>query len=384
MTRTDSGASLLCGPATVAGVEERTPAVRSRVGYAWIWASVWLIYLGQPFVLAWHQPTILRRALALATLAAFAGLFVISFVYIRRLRRQATLPPRVQAWTICAVEAALAVAVTAMLGPHATAVWPFVAVMTVFLLPSRAALAGVLVLLAGTTVGQRLAGWHDDYSTQFGILVSALAVWGVVQLIGRNAELAAAREEITQLAVAEERNRFARDLHDILGHTLTVVAVKAELAGRLVQLDPERAEAEIASVEHLARQALADVRTAVAGFREVSLAGELVGARAALETADIEAELPAAIDDVPAARRELFGWAVREGVTNVVRHSGAKRCRVRVTASEVEVTDDGRGPSSGDATGHGLVGLRERAEAAGGSITVGRSPEGGFSLLVRV
>jgi len=121
----------------------------------------------------------------------------------------------------------------------------------------------------------------------------------VLQVIDRNRELAAAREELAQLAVADERNRFARDLHDILGHSLTVVAVKAELAGRLVRTDPVRAEEEIASVEALARQALADVRSAVSGFRDVTLAGELAGARAALDAAGIDADLPNAIDDVP-------------------------------------------------------------------------------------
>ncbi len=95
----------------------------------------------------------------------------------------------------------------------------------------------------------------------------------------RSMELTAARKEFAELAVQEERNRFARDLHDILGHSLTVITVKAELAGRLIEANPERAAAEVADVEQLARAALADVRAAVAGYRELSLAGELVAAR---------------------------------------------------------------------------------------------------------
>ena len=209
-------------------------------------------------------------------------------------------------------------------------------------------------------------------------------MWGVVRLVQRNGELAAAREEITRLAVEDERNRFARDLHDILGHSLTVVAVKAELAGRLVRLDPDRAEAEIAEVEGLARQALADVRSAVAGYRDVTLASELANARSALGAAGIDADLPVAIDEVPAGRRELFGWVVREGITNVLRHSGASRCQVRIGPSSVEITDDGTGTASDPSIGHGLRGLRERAEAAGGSLSVWRAPEGGFALTVRV
>src|SRR5262249_37604078 len=156
---------------------------------------------------------------------------------------------------------------------------------------------------------------------------------------------------------------------------------KAELAGRLVSLSPERAEAEIADIERLSRQALADVRAAVSGYRGTSLVVELFSARTALDAAGIEADLPGTVGPGPAGRNELFGWAVREAVTNVIRHSGAKRCRIRIYADEVEVSDDGVGPTAGTG-GHGLAGLRERAEAAGGTLTVGRAAKGGFSLRV--
>jgi two-component system sensor histidine kinase DesK len=138
-------------------------------------------------------------------------------------------------------------------------------------------------------------------------------------------------------------------------------------------------------VEQLARAALADVRAAVAGYRELSLAGELVAARAALQAAEIKADLPTVVDEVPEENRELFAWVVREGVTNVVRHSGAKRCRIRLDAHQIEVLDDGKGPApSGGGTGHGLIGLRERAVKAGASIEVGQASGGGFRLAVRV
>lgn len=148
--------------------------------------------------------------------------------------------------------------------------------------------------------------------------------------------------------------------------------------------DPVRAEREIADVERLARDALADVRAAVAGYRTPTVAGELVSARVALDAAGIEAELPGAVDDVPADRSELFGWAVREGVTNVVRHSGASRCRISVTRDAVEISDDGRGvpAPAPEGRGTGLAGLRERAAVAGASVTVGRADGGGFRLRV--
>ncbi|MDQ4502789.1 sensor histidine kinase [Sinomonas sp. ASV322] len=206
--------------------------------------------------------------------------------------------------------------------------------------------------------------------------------------LGRQAqtlrELRAAQDELAELAVAEERNRVARDLHDILGHSLTVIAVKAELAGRLVRLDPDRAEREVADLEELARGALADVRATVHGYRGVSVATELAEARASLGSAGVAARLPTAADSVSAAHRELFGWVLREGVTNVVRHSGASACEVAMGEDWIQIDDDGVGPERGGGTtpGHGLDGLAERAKAAGLVLSVGRSDLGGFRLRV--
>ena len=218
------------------------------------------------------------------------------------------------------------------------------------------------------------------------MLLGALAVFKLKLAFDRNERLMELREEMARLAVSEERSRFARDLHDILGHSLTVITVKAELAGRLVRADPDRAAVEIADLERLSREALTDVRRAVAGYRQVTLVGELATARESLAAAGIEADLATAVDEVPGPLRELFGWAVREGVTNVIRHSGASRCTVRVTPVSVEVVDDGIGPppdqrvAAGEA-GHGLLGLRERAAAAGASLSVDRSGPGDGSVL---
>jgi two-component system sensor histidine kinase DesK len=352
----------------------------------------------------------------LTSLGLFAAVYLVAFVRLRARRRRTGggLPPR-EAWTLVGLIVTFAAAMIFALGRPAFGCLVYVAVIALFALPTRS--GAVIVALAALTpvvVPALGTGRPADFGASLQIVVAGLAVWGVVQLITRNAQLAAAREEIARLAVADERNRFARDLHDLLGHSLTVVAVKAELAGRLVQLSPERAEAEIADVERLAREALRDVRDAVAGYREPSLADELASVRSALLAAGIEADVPDHADEVPAARQALFGWAVREGVTNVVRHSGATRCRIRLSAHEVEITDNGQGNGQGPGAalvgasavtrspavarqelvghrlvghglvGHGLVGLRERAEASGGTVEVGRSPEGGFQLRVRV
>ena len=168
-------------------------------------------------------------------------------------------------------------------------------------------------------------------------MAASVAVFGLRAVMSRNIDLVSAHEENARLAVDNERTRFARDLHDILGHSLTVITVKAELAQKLLDVDLDRARAEIADLERLSRDALADVRRAVEGYRDITLPGELVRARVALAAAEIEADLPNSTDDVPSDLRELFAWTVREGVTNVIRHSGARRCEVRLTATSAEV-----------------------------------------------
>src|SRR6185437_11442335 len=167
-----------------------------------------------------------------------------------------------------------------------------------------------------------------------------LAIWGISQSINRNIEVLAVREENARLELDDQRNRFARDLHDILGHSLTVITVKAELAHRLLDVDPARARAELADLERLSRDALADVRRAVEGYRDLTLPSELARAREALRAAEIEADLPNSTDEVPSELRELFAWTVREGVTNVIRHSRASRCSVRLWPDAAEVADD--------------------------------------------
>jgi two-component system sensor histidine kinase DesK len=194
--------------------------------------------------------------------------------------------------------------------------------------------------------------------------------------------LALAEDEIAHLAKVAERERIARDLHDLLGHTLSVIVLKSELASKLMPGDPERAAQEIREVEAVSRQALGEVRRAIQGYRSQGLAAELQAVRPALDAAGIvlHAELPTF--PMPPAAEGVLALALREAVTNVARHSGARNCWVGLQESagavSLEVRDDGKG---GEARfGSGLLGMRERARALGGDVV--REASAGTRLVV--
>lgn len=176
---------------------------------------------------------------------------------------------------------------------------------------------------------------------------------------------------------------MARDMHDILGHSLTVIALKTELATRLVDAAPDQAKAELTEVQSLARSALADVRATVNSYRELSLAGELARATNVLTSAGVRADLPLTVEIVDPELRELFAWVVREGVTNIVRHAHASHCRVALSADSIEVADDGIGLNSAGGDGHGLEGLRQRCEDNGADLTI-ETPSHGSGTVLRV
>jgi two-component system sensor histidine kinase DesK len=364
---------------------DRSWMTMAEGGRRWRWAMVgvfWLLFLAPLVTKVIHadQPVV-ARALTLLAIAAFVVLYLTA-VPLTAIR------PMDDPLRYVAVAAALLLGLaTAPVGGEASeSTFVYIAVVAVGLLRPRIAApiaAGVALLAIALSYG--VPGWSNDpWGLVFSVFLASVATMAFVRLIRRNYELAAAREGLAAMAVEQERARFARDLHDLLGHSLTVITVKSELAGRLMARDPERAAREVADIERLAREALADVRSTVAGYREVTLATELSAARSALTAAGITAELPGALDEVPGARRELFGWVVREGVTNVVRHSDAHLVRVMVSPTTVEVVDDGSGCCADDLTGNGLLGLRERLSAAGGRLEAGPADGGGFRLYAEV
>lgn len=263
-------------------------------------------------------------------------------------------------------------------------------ILTAVIVPSIVARVGgrtavalvVLGAAACVVVPMLVPGWVSGPGWYFAVAVvfTALLVYAFSRTATANRQLREARAEVARLASEAERNRIARDLHDLLGHSLTAITVKSTLTRRLAVGAPPAALAEMESVEELARQTLADMRAAVSGHRDVTLAGELANGRELLRAAGVVADLPTAYDVVPPERQELFGWTVREGLTNVVRHARASRCTVELTASSVEVRDDGIGGGAGG--GSGLDGLRARVAAVDGVLTVGPVEPRGWSLRV--
>lgn len=347
-----------------------------------LFAGIWLFFLLDPVIAGFQEDDRLRGLTGVAATILFGTVYMAMWVRMRRDRiamARFELPMGERILTLCAL-VALAAVMIALLGEPGIASSVYIAVALVICFPLRYAAPLVLLDIAVTLLLGAVLDWSSQVGTAFGIAAASVAIFGVRSMLSRNVELVNAHEENARLAVDNERGRFARDLHDILGHSLTVITVKAELAKKLMDVDPVRARAEVDDLERLARDALADVRRAVEGYRELTLPGELARARTALAAAEIKAELPNSTDDVPSDRRELFAWTIREGVTNVIRHSHAQHCVVVLRPDCVEIRDDGVGPDAA-APGHGLTGLRERAAAANGTV-VTRTLDPGFSLSV--
>ncbi len=353
--------------------------------YTMIAAGIWLVFLAPAVQEGWAHRETVAGWLGLLSITAFAVVYVWSFHWSRPRRRSGLLLRRVDpaAASILLALLALGAAMVLTLGGPGLGFTVYVAVAGVMLVPIRWSLPLAVVLAAiAEALARMVPGWEGAQGISVSVGLATFAVWGMWQAMRRTMDLAQVREENARLAVGQERARMARDLHDILGHSLTVITVKAELAGRLLDADPERVRAEVADIERLARDALADVRRTVEGYRDLSLVGEISRARAALDAAEIDADLPGSTDDVPSQWRELFAWTVREGVTNVVRHSAARHCTVRLMPDRVCIADDGRGWLGAQGAGHGLAGLHERAADAGARLLVESPAGGGFSVTM--
>ena len=349
---------------------------------------VFLIYPIRAVLTSDSSPA--RVLFALGGTAFFAGVFLWLIWMHEPLPSSGAEPSEVRKRRVAiAFLAVLAVALNLVLGSEWRVLFFHVNVAAGITLLSRdayVAIAGLAVctLALGITSGM---AWLVLPTVAIGLWATAF-----VRQVAVVAELRAAREEIARLAVAEERLRFARDLHDLLGHSLSLITLKSELAGRLLPEVPEKAAAEIHDVEGVARRALREVREAVAGYRQPTLDRELYSARETLEAAGISCRIENRVGVLPNATDAVLAWTVREGVTNVIRHSRARHCEILLARDgdevRAEISDDGGGSSlgaTGVTSGSGLSGLSERVAAAGGDLAAEPLPgegDGGFRLRV--
>ncbi|MBV9604166.1 MAG: hypothetical protein JO027_03620 [Solirubrobacterales bacterium] len=406
---------------------------RSPSGVRMFAALIWLAFIVFPLIdaIGKRQP-VLKHVLVIGGSLVFVAAYAVMVVTWRWERRsRLTLALYV---VLLATAAALTVAANSSWG----FLFTYCAACAALLARQEGGFYAVVLSSVLAAVCSAIGG--ADGGTVVSYVASSAGIGLLMLVMGdlrlRNAQLSQARAELADMAVARERERFARDLHDLLGHSLSVIALKAELARRMLGerrdapagsagagagagagVDAlDQAETEIRELEEVARKALSEVREAVSGYRQPTLEGELAGARMALSAAGIQSDVDQTRVALDPAVEAVLAWTVREGATNVIRHSGARHCRMRITASltdaGVEVIDDGGGAGGGgagggggggDATngehhaissrpdvngrgagGHGIAGLAERARLLGGTIEAGGPPDGGYRLAVTV
>jgi two-component system sensor histidine kinase DesK len=346
--------------------------------FGWLMGAVWLVFLIFPTIeLLTSDHAVVWRTLGVVGILTFAAVHISGFIKINAAHsRRAVLRAGL---THLAGMAVIAIALTPLIGVNTLGLLPYLVALAMFSLPLVWSFAFGGTAIAVCILAPLLRGlWHELWIFTI-IIVLIMVTTGLIRVFDERG--AAHRAMAAELALAAERDRVARDVHDVLGHSLTVVTVKAELAQRLIESDPDRAHEELAQIQALSRTALAEVRATVAGLRVASLADEVVLADVALSGAGIEANLPEDLSVVDPRHRVLLAWVLREAVTNVVRHSSAGRCTVELGATRLAVIDDGCGTDD-LREGNGLRGVRERVGAAGGSVSLTTGPSGGTVLEV--
>ena len=327
--------------------------------WGWAMAVIWLGFLFFPVVAAWESDAPLAlRVLTFAALGGFAVLYILGFSVWRD-----------HALWILAGMGLCALATVPVLGLDALGMTPYLGAFSALQVPEPwwrwttpvTAAVPLLSLLA------------DDFPSFFFVLVWPIIGGCTIVRLLTEAEVRADGTR-RSLAITAERERVARDVHDVLGHSLTALSVKAELAARLIDVDPERARAELESIQATARQALAEVRATVGGLRAGNLETELAAAPRVLADAGIDTTVRGGVSDTDPRHRALLAWVLREAVTNVVRHASARSVVVELGPSGIVVTDDGTGRDGPE--GNGLRGMRERVDGAGGTLTIGDAHPG--------
>ncbi|GAB3274476.1 sensor histidine kinase [Parasphingorhabdus pacifica] len=251
--------------------------------------------------------------------------------------------------------------------------------------------AFVLIVVSMGAAQLLLNGSLVDMSyTSVSTVITGLVVYGLSRLSDLVHEVHRARTELAQMAVAQERLRIARDLHDLLGYSLSAITLKSELTHRLVTKHPARARAELQEILDISRRTLVDVRSVASGYRELSLDDECRSAHSVLTAADVDVRMDVDYSDLPVRVSTVLATVLREGITNVLRHSKAERCEITLFQDEdevhIEIRNDGVAASAGapaESSGTGLDNLAARVHELGGRISAEVGTENDYRLRVR-
>jgi two-component system, NarL family, sensor histidine kinase DesK len=326
--------------------------------------TVWLVFLGFWFLQPYLDHERLRYWIYLAV-----ALVVFIFFYLMAHHG----PPRIRRfWVVAMVLLAM---VYVPINQSAWGIYIYIAASLPEVSESTSTVIGLLLLQCGIVVAQslwfHLSAWTWSMGVGFTLLVGMNRL-RMEQKYRADAKLRMAHEEIEHLAKAAERERIARDMHDILGHSLSLIVLKSELAGRLLASQPTRAALEIAEIETTARQALAEVRKTITGYRSEGFASELTRAAQILETAGVRLNRPAKAPYLTPRHEATLSLVLREAVTNIVRHAGASECSIELSTAkdrtQLVIADDGRGDIRQE--GNGLRGMRERVQELGGRLSL--------------
>ncbi|MBB5327152.1 sensor histidine kinase [Tunturiibacter gelidoferens] len=350
------------------------------------WAWLWLSYSGFLFINPILEPSRFQWLGTLTVFAIFIGIFK---VYISD--RTENRPIRY--WLIAAIF--LLGLATFPWNAGGSTFFVYAAAFLPFVIESAAKILSLFVVeslfivaegfLFNTRGHLLYIGWPNVFVAIFLLILIGAGNIFFAEQKRADCKLRLAQEENVALAAVAERERIARDLHDVLGHTLSVIVLKAELAGRIIERDPQRAAQEIADVERTARTALSEVREAIGGYRSQGLTAEMEQARKTLQSADVALSCESPIPQLKAAEETVLCLAVREAVTNIVRHAQATHCRMAFTTSDdgfytLLITDDGGRANLQE--GNGLRGMRERVQSLGGRLSITADP--GVTLRIEL
>lgn len=334
-----------------------------------VYASIWLVFLAVPIIAVFNSDSgTWERVLVCAATAVFA------LVYCRGawawFTCEESAPSNRALLATLVVLGAIGAVTVPVIGAFALAYTTYMAALAIFTRPPLVGVPiGVLLWAVPSAAGLLLA----ETATMWVVGGPGIGMLFIVALRITEYYETKGRLHSEQLRAAEERSTIARDVHDVLGHSLTVLHVKAQLARRLMESDPGRARAELDQMEALSREALSQVRSTVTRLRAPELPGELEVSRTTLESAGITVRITDRLGEgAAAAAPGVLAWALREGITNVIRHSEAARCEIELSPQHLRIVDDGAGLGTCP-EGNGLRGLRERAAAEGAGVVVGRA-----------